>query len=66
MLLLIWPLYNSVYPVPAYPDNLWPLVLLGWLVCGGVLLLTRPALARHEIPEIVYSESISPEIIGGE
>ena len=57
VLLLIWPLYNSVYPVPAYPGNIWPLLLLGWLVCGGVLLLARPALSHHKIPDIVYSES---------
>jgi amino acid transporter len=45
-LLLLWPLYNSVYPVPAYPDNLWPLLLLGWLACGGLLLLLRPELEQ--------------------
>jgi hypothetical protein len=34
-LVLVWPLYNSVYPVPAWPGNLWPyavvaLLSLGW------------------------------------
>ncbi len=47
VLLLLWPLYNSIYPVPAYPANLWPVVLLVWLVCGGCLLAGRPALARE-------------------
>jgi amino acid transporter len=53
ILLLVWPLYNSVYPVPAYPGNLWPLLLLGWLACGGLLLLVRPQLVRRKLPEIV-------------
>jgi amino acid transporter len=56
-LLLVWPLYNSVYPVPAYPDNLWPLLLLGWLACGGLLLRLRPELARRKLPEMVQPEN---------
>jgi amino acid transporter len=43
-LLLLWPLYNSVYPIPAYPDILWPFLLLAWLLCGVLLLWLRPAL----------------------
>ena len=31
---LAWPLYNSVYPVPAYPANLWPYAVAGWLALG--------------------------------
>ena len=50
VLLMFWPLYNSIYPVPVYPDNLWPFVLLAWLLCGMVLLWVRPALVRAEIP----------------
>jgi amino acid transporter len=56
-LLLVWPLYNSVYPVPAYPDNLWPLLLLGWLACGGLLLRLRPELAKRKLPEMVQPEN---------
>jgi amino acid transporter len=56
-LLLVWPLYNSVYPVPAYPDNLWPLLLLGWLACGALLLRLRPELIRRELPEMVQPEN---------
>jgi hypothetical protein len=39
---LIWPLYNSVYPVPAYPNNLWPYAVLAWIVIGMALLVGRP------------------------
>jgi amino acid transporter len=52
VLLLLWPLYNSIYPIPAYPASLWPVVLLVWLACGGCLLAGRPALARKPLPEI--------------
>jgi amino acid transporter len=45
-IILLWPLYNSVYPVPAYPGNLWPYVVIVYLVIGVVMLFARPALAR--------------------
>jgi amino acid transporter len=63
-LLLLWPLYNSVYPVPAYPDDLWPLLLLGWLACGGLLLRLRPELARRELPEMVQPENDQFDVAG--
>ncbi|KUR72593.1 hypothetical protein AQZ52_04945 [Novosphingobium fuchskuhlense] len=37
---LIWPLYNSLYPVPAWPGNLWPPLVLAWLVAGALLART--------------------------
>jgi amino acid transporter len=50
-LLLLWPLYNSLYPVPAYPANLWPYLVVLYLLLGAGLLALRPApgrLARDE------------------
>lgn len=44
--ILLWPLYNSVYPAPAYPGNLWPYVVIAYLAAGLGLLAMRPALAR--------------------
>jgi amino acid transporter len=43
--MLVWCLANTVYPVPAWPDNLWPYLVLVWLGGGLLLLLARPALA---------------------
>jgi amino acid transporter len=58
VLLMLWPFYNSIYPVPAYPDNLWPFVLLAWLLCGALLLWVRPALVQAELPtDILRVES---------
>jgi amino acid transporter len=55
VLLLFWPLYNSIYPIPAYPDNLWPFLLLTWLLGGVLLLWARPALVRAELPADILS-----------
>ncbi len=37
---LIWPLYNSLYPVPAWPGRLWPYVVLAWLAAGTMFTRT--------------------------
>lgn len=47
-LAMAWPLYNSVYPVPAFPDNLWPYVVLAWVVVGTGLVALKPAIGRAE------------------
>jgi len=48
--ILVWPLYNSIYPVPAYPGNLWPYVVIIYLAFGLALLALRPALRMPGIP----------------
>jgi hypothetical protein len=35
-LLLLWPLWNNIYPLPAYSANLWPYLVAGWLFIGGI------------------------------
>ena len=47
-LAMAWPLYNSIYPVPAFPDNLWPYLVLGWIAAGALLLVMRPEVGRQE------------------
>jgi amino acid transporter len=34
--LLLWPLWNNLYPVPAFPANLWPYAVATWVVVGAV------------------------------
>jgi amino acid transporter len=43
-LTVIWPLYNSVYPIPDFPRHLWPGVVIVWIFTGASLLTLRPAL----------------------
>ncbi len=47
-LAMAWPLWNSVYPVPAFPDNLWPYAVIAWVALGGVLLIARPRIGLDE------------------
>ncbi|MEI9982311.1 MAG: APC family permease [Aliidongia sp.] len=46
--LLIWPLWNSVYPVPDWPGSLWPYLVAAWLIAGAFLVRISPSLARIE------------------
>jgi amino acid transporter len=48
---MLWPLFNSVYPVPAFPGNLWPYVVVIYLGIGAGLVLLRPALANTLLME---------------
>jgi amino acid transporter len=50
--LLLWPLYATLYPVPAYPANLWPYVVVAWVVLGCVTLAFRPELGRATLDEV--------------
>lgn len=45
-LAMLWPLYNSVYPVPDFPGNLWPYLVIGWIAVGAALLALIPAIGR--------------------
>ncbi len=42
--LLLWVLFKNVYPVPDFPNNLWPYVALAWVAASWGLMKLRPAL----------------------
>jgi hypothetical protein len=41
MLLLLLPLYGSIWPVPIFPYNLAPYVVVVWILIGGYRLMSR-------------------------
>jgi amino acid transporter len=43
--LLLWVLFRNLYPVPDFPNNLWPYVALVWVAASWGLMKMRPALA---------------------
>jgi amino acid transporter len=49
--LLLWVLYRNVYPVPEFPNNLWPYVALAWVVASWGLMKLRPSVARAPLPD---------------
>jgi amino acid transporter len=49
--LLLWVLYRNVYPVPEFPNNLWPYVALAWLAASWGLMKLRPAVVSAPLPD---------------
>ncbi|MBA2284755.1 MAG: APC family permease [Ktedonobacteraceae bacterium] len=63
-LLLLLPIYGLVWPVPAYPNNLVPYIVLAWLILG-VLYLVVIARRRPQVIEamgrVMVDDSASTE-----
>jgi amino acid transporter len=55
--LLVWPLWNSLYPAPPWPGNVWPYVVAAWLVLGALIVFFRPSATRFGFT--------SPELAAG-
>jgi amino acid transporter len=49
--LLLWVLYRNVYPVPDFPNNLWPYVALAWVAASWGLIKLRPSVASAPLPD---------------
>jgi amino acid transporter len=47
--LLLWPLGNSLYPAPPWPENVWPYLVTAWLVLGVLLVVFRPSVTQLEL-----------------
>lgn len=50
-IILLWPIWNNIYPVPSYPFNLFPYIAMVWLVIGIVMI----AVKTKQNPEIANS-----------
>ena len=48
--LLAWVLYRNVYPVPEYPNDLWPYFTLAWVAGAWAIIRLRPAVGAA-LPE---------------
>jgi amino acid transporter len=44
---LVYVIYKNVYPQPAHPYDVFPFVVLGWLLLGGAIVVLVPGLARR-------------------
>ncbi len=51
--ILLWVLYRNIYPVPAFPNNLWPYVAIVWLCASWALIRLRPNVATAPLPDYV-------------
>jgi amino acid transporter len=49
--LLLWVLYRNIFPIPEYPNNLWPYVALVWALGSLPLMKWRPRVASAPLPD---------------
>ena len=49
-LVLLWVSYRTVYPVPEFPNNLWPYGVAAWLLAAWALMAWRPAVTGTPLP----------------
>jgi amino acid transporter len=49
--LLVWVLYRSIYPVPEFPNNLWPYVALAWVLASMAIMRFRPRVTSAPKPD---------------
>ena len=51
VLIMLLPIYGLLWPVPAFPNNLVPYIMLAWILIGGVYLFfienRRPRLLAY-------------------
>jgi amino acid transporter len=46
---LLWPLWNSIYPVAAWPGDMWPYMVTLWVLSGAVIAGSSRALKGAQI-----------------
>jgi amino acid transporter len=55
---IVYTFYKQVWPKPAYPYDVFPLIIAGWAVLGIVITLAFPALTRRIGRGLAESEGI--------
>lgn len=50
-ILLLWVLYRNLYPVPEFPNNLWPYVAFAWVLASWAIMRFRPGVTSAPIPD---------------
>jgi amino acid transporter len=58
---IVYTFYKQVWPKPAYPHDLFPLIIAGWAVLGAAITSAFPALTRRIGRGLSESEGIVGE-----
>jgi amino acid transporter len=62
-LLLLWVLYCNLYPVPGFPNNLWPYVALGWMLFAWVIMRMRPKVCTAPAPAGFVATHVTTAVV---
>jgi amino acid transporter len=56
---IVYTFYKQVWPKPAYPYDLFPLIIAGWAVLGAAITLAFPGLTRQIGRGLAEAEGIT-------
>jgi hypothetical protein len=56
---IVYTFYKQVWPKPAYPYDLFPLIIAGWAVLGAAITFVFPALTRRVGRGLAEAEGIT-------
>jgi amino acid transporter len=59
--ILVYVIYANIYPVPAFPFNIFPYIVAAWLVLGLGIVLLVPGLARRIGANLAEREGLAIE-----
>jgi amino acid transporter len=59
ILALAYTLYSNVYPVPPAPYNIFPYIVIVWILAGVVIVAFKPALAKSIVEQLANESNIS-------
>jgi amino acid transporter len=62
---IVYTFYKQVWPKPAYPYDIFPLIIAGWAVLGIVITFAFPALTRRIGRGLAEAEGMTGETSGG-
>jgi len=65
IVLLGYTLYSNVYPVPAPPMNIFPYLVVAWIVVGVVVVIANPARVRSVGEKLAGDDLGEGAAVGG-
>ncbi len=64
VVVVVYVLYRSIFPIPSGPAGYFPYIAGGWILIGVVAVLLNPELARRVGRRLSQDEGIAPDADG--
>jgi hypothetical protein len=58
---IVYTFYKQVWPKPAYPYDLFPLIIAGWAVVGATVTVAFPKLTKRIGRGLAEAEGLTAE-----
>ncbi|HSU79584.1 MAG TPA: APC family permease [Candidatus Angelobacter sp.] len=55
ILIMLWPIWNNIYPIPKYPFNILPYIALAWIIIGIIISYVK---LTPEVKKNMFSDEM--------